>query len=103
MEYIVHADIKPHNVLIDQDERTSSVFCVLTDFGISQVFSEKSLLVKAFRPVITNGASITYAAPEALLKLRRNEMVAVDQLPKFYVYSYGVVLYELICRKNDYE
>ena len=48
---LVHADLKPQNVLIDVDEMTGQEFCVLTDFGITQIVTGQALLVHAFQPV----------------------------------------------------
>ena len=97
-----HADIKPQNVLIDADPEFKSAVCVLTDFGISQVFDKKMLLVKAYKPVMINGASVAYAAPEAILKLKRKEYVPSASMPKIDVYSYAMVLFELVCRSRVY-
>lgn len=42
-----HCDIKPANILIDEDE--SGMFAVLSDFGISRIVSANSLaIVDAF-------------------------------------------------------
>lgn len=46
------------------------LFCVLTDFGISKMYSEDAGLVKAFKVVTLSGASIVYDAPEVVTRLR---------------------------------
>ena len=44
-----HSDIKTMNVLLDFDHQTRRIVCVLTDFGISKVVNDKSLLVAGFK------------------------------------------------------
>eukprot|EP00158_Paraphelidium_tribonemae_P007123 Partr_v1_DN28120_c1_g1_i1_m55098 putative protein kinase kinase kinase len=65
---VIHCDIKPDNVLIDK--ATNGYFAVLTDFGISQIVSEKLLVVKEYRVQTINGNSTAYAAPEVIFEFR---------------------------------
>ena len=72
MEYmhtkkVAHWDMKPANILVDTD-RNSQLFCALTAFGISPVYSENAHLVQAFKVVNLSGASIVYAAPEVVTR-----------------------------------
>ena len=98
---ICHADIKPQNILIDATN--DKITLVLADFGISQVFSNKSLLVAAFVPIAVNALSIKYAAPEAIARLRTRRPLASEYLPFLDVYSYGITLFELLTRKFPFE
>ena len=99
---LVHADLKPRNILIDEDQQTGKEFCVLTDFGITQIVSGKSLLVEAFHPINVNAASVTYAAPEEIMKLRKGVWIANVHIPKLDVYSFSIVLWEITNRLGPY-
>lgn len=90
---IVHCDIKPANILIELSGPTTYK-AVVTDFGISRVFSKKTLLVKEFTPVRHKGASPPYASPELitiLLKIRQTEKIR----PACDVYSLACVMFEV--------
>eukprot|EP00158_Paraphelidium_tribonemae_P007459 Partr_v1_DN28255_c0_g1_i1_m76197 putative protein kinase kinase kinase len=90
----VHADIKSTNILVDNaDSITSKVRLVITDFGISQITSEKPMHVK--QVVITNvmGLSMLYAAPEVIQDYRKNSQ------QRFYpsdIYAFAMVLTEIV-------
>jgi tRNA A-37 threonylcarbamoyl transferase component Bud32 len=75
---MVHRDIKPQNVLIDEDGRAK-----LTDFGISRQLEQAG--VTATGRVL---GTTDYVAPEQAMGR------AVDQ--RSDVYSLGVVLYEML-------
>jgi len=73
---IVHRDIKPHNILMDEKDRPR-----LTDFGIARALDSS----QATRTGAYLGTAL-YSAPEQL----KGEKVT----PKSDVYSLGVTLYE---------
>jgi serine/threonine-protein kinase len=98
---LAHCDLKPQNVLLDQDQ--SGMFCVITDFGITQIVSDKNLLVKAFNVVNIRGASINYAPPEALLRVRKRQEISGTDLLKCDVYAIGVIMYEMMTRSNPWK
>jgi serine/threonine protein kinase len=61
---LAHCVIKPENILLNKDEDTSRMYCVITDFGLTQVITEKIALVEVFQISNANGQTVEYAAPE---------------------------------------
>ncbi|EPZ31285.1 Protein kinase, catalytic domain-containing protein [Rozella allomycis CSF55] len=89
---IVHFDLKPQNILISDEE------CVISDFGLARmvdsIFHDK--LVAGIEKEDKLGLTISYASPEVKLKEKNvtEEHKAVD------VYSFGIILYELIHKRR---
>lgn len=79
---ISHGDIKPHNILVGQDDLVK-----LTDFGSSALPEEIYVRTRE------NGGTVLYSAPEysdcVSRKGRFQELLAGD------IYSLGVLLYQL--------
>eukprot|EP00158_Paraphelidium_tribonemae_P007179 Partr_v1_DN28140_c0_g1_i3_m56218 len=67
---LIHCDLKSDNVLVDYDNGTGKAFCVLCDFGITQVCDSKVLQVQAFVVANRQGFSLMYAAPEVFMAFR---------------------------------
>jgi len=82
---VIHCDIKPQNVLIDD-----SFMARISDFGLAK-------LLKTDQSRTTTGARGTkgYVAPEWF----KNMPITV----KVDVYSFGILLLELICCRRSYE
>ncbi len=85
---VVHADIKPENILIDKDGQA-----MLTDFGLGRVSQTYSAALALDGSLITKeGHSITgtldYMSPEQ----KQGEQFG----PESDVYSLGVVLFEVL-------
>jgi eukaryotic-like serine/threonine-protein kinase len=76
---IVHRDVKPGNILIDQDVK-------VTDFGIARAVSEASMTVTG-----TTLGSVHYFSPE---QARGDEVTGQSD-----VYALGIVLYEMLGRR----
>jgi tetratricopeptide (TPR) repeat protein len=85
---VVHRDLKPGNVLVDENGRAK-----LLDFGISKVLEDGSPDELATR---TGSRALTpaYASPEQL----RGERVTIAS----DIYSLGVMLYELLCGRRPF-
>uniref|UniRef100_A0A803PX07 Receptor-like serine/threonine-protein kinase n=1 Tax=Cannabis sativa TaxID=3483 RepID=A0A803PX07_CANSA len=82
---IIHCDIKPHNVLLDE-----SFNARIADFGLAKLLKrDQTRTTTALRG--TKG----YVAPEWF----RNTPVSV----KVDVYSYGIMLLEIICCRRNFE
>ncbi|KAL9994247.1 putative glycerophosphodiester phosphodiesterase, protein kinase RLK-Pelle-LRK10L-2 family [Helianthus debilis subsp. tardiflorus] len=84
---ILHLDIKPHNILLDQN------FCPkISDFGLSKLFPDRTSMISMSRMRGTPG----YIAPE--LFSRNFGQVS----HKSDVYSYGMMVLEMVGgRKNN--
>lgn len=81
---IVHRDLKIENILISKEGNIKII-----DFGLSNLFSPKSLL-KTFC------GSLYFAAPE-LLQAKAYLGPEVD------IWSFGIVLYVLVCGKVPFD
>lgn len=79
---IIHRDIKPSNILLNKE-----MVPRISDFGISKIMDQSSAAAQTTGIVGTTG----YMAPELAFSTRNG--IESD------VYSYGVVLLELITRK----
>lgn len=83
----VHRDLKPENVLLKADD-----WAVLTDFGISgdrnKRMTERNILGKPMQIFGT----YAYMPPEQVKRLRGDATV----LPTTDIFSFGVMLYQLI-------
>eukprot|EP00158_Paraphelidium_tribonemae_P009142 Partr_v1_DN28786_c0_g2_i8_m62977 len=55
---LIHCDIKSDNILVDQDSQTGAEYCVLCDFGITQVADQKILKVQAYVVANRQGFSL---------------------------------------------
>ncbi|CAK9860852.1 unnamed protein product [Sphagnum jensenii] len=78
---IIHLDIKPQNILLDQDYTPK-----LADFGLAKILDGKDENVMQLASTSTPGTS-GYMAPEILLK---------QASTKSDVYSFGVLLIQLL-------
>ena len=101
---IVHCDIRPENVLLDKTAQTGHLLAIVSDFGISRIINKEVMKVQAFEISDLRGVSISYAAPEALLRFRAKTVEtrgayvwkAVD------VYALSISLMEMLIRRSSW-
>lgn len=83
---ILHLDIKPHNILLDED------FCPkIADFGLAKLYSRKDSIVS----MLEARGTIGYIAPEVF---NRN-FGGVSH--KSDVYSYGMLILEMVGGRSN--
>ncbi|KAF3440549.1 hypothetical protein FNV43_RR18833 [Rhamnella rubrinervis] len=84
--HIIHCNLKPQNILLD-DTWTAKI----SDFGLARLLMPN----QAKASMGLQGTSIGYFAPE----WQKNAMISV----KSDIYSFGVVLLEIICCRRNIE
>ncbi|XP_021734708.1 LEAF RUST 10 DISEASE-RESISTANCE LOCUS RECEPTOR-LIKE PROTEIN KINASE-like 2.1 isoform X2 [Chenopodium quinoa] len=83
---ILHFDIKPHNILLDEE------YCPkISDFGVARLCPLKSSLISMSEARGTIG----YIAPEVVCR----NFGGISH--KSDVYSYGMMLIDLVCGRNN--
>ncbi|KAI3656954.1 hypothetical protein MP638_004213 [Amoeboaphelidium occidentale] len=94
-QFLAHCDMKPQNILIEI--KNGNISCLITDFGITQVLSEKVIATKMFHTVNLRGLSVNYASPEAFASFRSKNYTGV-KYTKYDIYSYACIIYELLVK-----
>ncbi|KAI3657145.1 hypothetical protein MP638_002337 [Amoeboaphelidium occidentale] len=97
--FLAHCDLKTQNVLIEISNGTPT--CFLTDFGITQILSDRVLASKLFHVINLRGLSINYASPEAFTNFRKKQYNGVD-FKKYDVYSFACVILEVLTSKTPW-
>jgi serine/threonine-protein kinase len=97
--YLAHCDIKSQNVLVQIERDIPS--CYLTDFGITQVLSEKIIATKSFHVINLRGLSVHYASPEAFENFRSKKFGRAD-FKKYDIYSLSCIMFEVLTKRSPW-
>ncbi|GAV75759.1 Pkinase domain-containing protein/S_locus_glycop domain-containing protein/B_lectin domain-containing protein [Cephalotus follicularis] len=84
---IIHCDIKPENILLDDNYNAK-----VSDFGLAKLINPKE---HRYRTLTSVRGTRGYLAPEWLANLPITS--------KSDVYSYGMVLLEIVCGRRNFE
>jgi serine/threonine protein kinase len=98
--YLAHCDIKTQNVLVKVDNGIPS--CYLTDFGITQVLSDKILASAIFQVVNLRGISVPYASPEAFINFRSKSYANIN-FKKYDIYSLSMIMFEVMAKRTPWK
>ena len=94
---IAHCDLKSMNVLLDF-EAGDKLEAKITDFGLSMVKHEMETSSSSGHDRVRNIGTPRYSAPEVL----RGEMLSLRAMKKADVYSYSLIVYEVVCEEEPF-
>lgn len=94
---VAHCDIKSRNVLIDHDGEKFTV-AKLTDFGLSMMKNETETSLSSNSELVRHIGTPRYSSPEVL----RGELMNLDQMKMSDMYSYGLVVFEIVCEEEPF-
>ena len=101
---IAHCDIKPANILLKVENQ--SVDALLSDFGIARILDGRDHAVAGLQFHNMNGASVLYAGPEVLLRLRQGNGSGRDAqlltIKAGDLYSMATVIYEMLAQRKPW-
>ncbi|KAI8539890.1 hypothetical protein RHMOL_Rhmol09G0218000 [Rhododendron molle] len=87
-QQILHFDIKPHNILLDENLNPK-----ITDFGLAKLCSKEQSVVS----MTTARGTIGYIAPEVFSRNFGNVSYKAD------IYSFGMLLLEMVGGKKNFD
>jgi len=102
---IVHRDLKSANVLLEQVPFNQHEFilkAVVCDFGLARVTNSVNT-IESMKIHDIGGFSPRYAAPEVLINFKMNISADPEVDKKSDVYSYSIIIWELLTRRVPWE
>ncbi|KAI3655837.1 hypothetical protein MP638_002839, partial [Amoeboaphelidium occidentale] len=98
--FLAHCDLKTQNILVEVTSGVPSFF--LTDFGITQVLSDRIISSRMFTVVSMKGISVQFASPESFEKFRSKNYTNVD-FKMFDIYSFSCVIFNFMVSTLQHE
>uniref|UniRef100_A0A0P6JC46 Ankyrin repeat and protein kinase domain-containing protein 1 n=1 Tax=Heterocephalus glaber TaxID=10181 RepID=A0A0P6JC46_HETGA len=86
---LLHLDLKPGNILLD-----NNIHVKISDFGLSKWMEESTRMQYIERSALRG--TLSYIPPEMFLQSNKAPG------PKYDVYSFGIVIWELLTQKKPY-
>jgi len=102
---IVHRDLKSANVLLETipfGTNKSILRAVVCDFGLARV-THRAISVDGQKFKDIGGFSPRYAAPEVLASVAFNMVTDPEADKKSDVYSFAIILWEMLARATPWE
>jgi serine/threonine protein kinase len=91
---VAHCDLKLQNILVEESEGRPRF--LLTDLGISKILTEEYLASEAFQIRNIRGLTVSYAAPDVMIRFRKKHIGTPSEEKAGDVYSFGVILFYLL-------
>ena len=95
---IIHGDLKPANVLLEETAQ-HHLAAAVSDFGLSRIVNKDSVMVSSFIPSDIRGASMFYASPQVLERFK-NLLPPSDLWKADDVYAIGIIICEMLVRRR---
>lgn len=98
--YIAHCDMKSQNILLSYkpDDKIPALVVKITDFGLSMMKNNADTSSSEGGEYVRNIGTPRYSSPENL----RGELLNVKSLMMSDIYSYSLVVFEVICEDEPF-
>jgi len=98
--HIAHCDMKSQNILLDYkpDDKIPVLVVKITDFGLSMMKNNTDTSSSVGGEYVRNIGTPRYSSPENL----RGELLNVKSLMMSDIYSYSLVVFEVICEDEPF-
>jgi len=99
---IVHRDLKSPNIFLETLRINGRAFlrAVIGDFGLARISNE--FVVDIQKTINVQGMSPRYTAPEVFVRLRSNITSEIWEDKQADIYSYAIILWEILTRKKPW-